>query len=315
MIDIFLVESPATSVALSPSGDFLASTHVDDLGIYLWSNKTMYSHVSLRPLSSKATPTLTQLPTTRMTQLDEVNNDITEEAKSETNSLVESMEDISEKCTPLADGLVTLSSLPKSRWSNLLNLDVIKQRNKPVEPPKAPKLAPFFLPTLPGLQPKFLPAEDDSEIPDTEAGGGSKILNLGELKPLTEFQKCLQQCSRSKHCEFLFYLFYLFQHICLLCAQSIYGFFLYLDTPLMELIKELPPAAIDAEFHSLAPESGGSLEWLAQLLRFLLEMLKTYQDFELVQSYIGLFLKVSTLHGGGGGGVAQGRLQDTFMHG
>ena len=84
------------------------------------------------------------------------------------------------------------------------------------------------------------------------------------------------------------------------------------DAPLMELIKVLPPAAIDAEFHSLAPESGGSLEWLAQLLRFLLEMLKTNQDFELVQSYIGLFLKVSTLPGGGG---ARGRLQDTFMHG
>ena len=204
MIDIFLVESPATSVALSLSGDFLASAHVDDLGIYLWSNKTMYSHVSLRPLSSKTTPTLTQLPTTRITQLDEISYDITEEAKNETDNLVEpkmSMEDISEKCTPLADGLVTLSSLPKSRWSNLLNLDVIKQRNKPVEPPKAPKLAPFFLPTLPGLQPKFLPAQDDSEIPETEAGGGSKILNLGELKPLTEFQKCLQQCSRRQQCE------------------------------------------------------------------------------------------------------------------
>ena len=73
------------------------------------------------------------------------------------------------------------------------------------------------------------------------------------------------------------------------------GLLLYLDTPLMELIKELPPAAIDAEFRSLAPESGGSLEWLAQLLGFLLEMLKTNQNFELVQSYIGLFLKVSTV--------------------
>ena len=204
MIDIFLVESPATSIALSPSGDFLASTHVDDLGIYLWSNKTMYSHVSLRPLSSNAIPTPTQLPTTRMTQLDEANDDITEEAKVETDEPAEVKmlaEDVSEKCTPLADGLVTLSSLPKSRWSNLLNLDVIKQRNKPVEPPKASKLAPFFLPTLPGLQPKFLPAEDDSEIPVAEADGGSKILNLGELKPLSEFQKCLQQCASSKQCE------------------------------------------------------------------------------------------------------------------
>ncbi len=77
---------------------------------------------------------------------------------------------------------VTLSMLPKSRWSNLQNLDIVKQRNKPMEPAKTPKLAPFFLPTLPGLQPKFLPSED---IPVTEVGGGSKILNLGELNPLS----------------------------------------------------------------------------------------------------------------------------------
>ena len=29
---------------------------------------------------------------------------------------------------PLEDGLVTLSTLPKSHWSNLLNLDIIKVR-------------------------------------------------------------------------------------------------------------------------------------------------------------------------------------------
>lgn len=28
-------------------------------------------------------------------------------------------------------------------------------RNKPKEPPKVPKAAPFFLPTIAGLQPKF----------------------------------------------------------------------------------------------------------------------------------------------------------------
>ena len=61
----------------------------------------------------------------------------------------------------------------------------------------------------------------------------------------------------------------------------------------MELLKELPPAAINGEFRSLAPESGGSIEWLAHLMKFLLEQLKTNRDFELVQSYIGLFLKVS----------------------
>ena len=61
----------------------------------------------------------------------------------------------------------------------------------------------------------------------------------------------------------------------------------------MSLLKELPPASVDAEFRSLAPESGGSVEWVEQLMKFLLERLTTNKDFELVQSYLGLFLKVT----------------------
>ena len=37
----------------------------------------------------------------------------------------------------------------------------VQKRNKPKEPPKAPKAAPFFLPTEPGLVPKFVPAAED----------------------------------------------------------------------------------------------------------------------------------------------------------
>ena len=53
---------------------------------------------------------------------------------------------------PLGENLVTFSSLPVSRWANLSNLTEIRQRNKPKEPPKAPKAAPFFLPINQGLQ-------------------------------------------------------------------------------------------------------------------------------------------------------------------
>ncbi len=60
----------------------------------------------------------------------------------------------------------------------------------------------------------------------------------------------------------------------------------------MELLKYLSPASIDAEFRCMAPESGGSVEWVEQLMKFLLDRLSTNKDFELVQSYIGLFLKV-----------------------
>ena len=60
------------------------------------------------------------------------------------------VDELSHKSQILPD-LVTLSLLPKSQWQSLVNLDIIKMRNKPIEPPKKPEKAPFFLPTLPSL--------------------------------------------------------------------------------------------------------------------------------------------------------------------
>ena len=36
MIDCFMVESPATSVAMAPNSVYLSTTHADELGVYLW---------------------------------------------------------------------------------------------------------------------------------------------------------------------------------------------------------------------------------------------------------------------------------------
>jgi U3 small nucleolar RNA-associated protein 21 len=36
MVDIFRAESVATSLTFSPTGDFLATSHVDSLGVHLW---------------------------------------------------------------------------------------------------------------------------------------------------------------------------------------------------------------------------------------------------------------------------------------
>ena len=59
------MEAPPTSLSISATGDFLATSHVDDLGIYLWSNKTLYSHIPLQPLPTNYTPSTAELPTTR----------------------------------------------------------------------------------------------------------------------------------------------------------------------------------------------------------------------------------------------------------
>jgi U3 small nucleolar RNA-associated protein 21 len=66
---------------------------------------------------------------------------------------------------------VTFSTVPRSRWVNLDKLDLIAERNKPVEPPKAPESAPFFLPTLAGLKPKFTAG---GESGDAESGAAAK---------------------------------------------------------------------------------------------------------------------------------------------
>lgn len=47
LVDAFRTKTVATSLTFSPTGDFLASTHVDSLGVYLWANRAQFSDVSL----------------------------------------------------------------------------------------------------------------------------------------------------------------------------------------------------------------------------------------------------------------------------
>ena len=42
LLSWFGVEDAVSSVAFAPNGEFIATTHVDNLGVFLWSNKTMY---------------------------------------------------------------------------------------------------------------------------------------------------------------------------------------------------------------------------------------------------------------------------------
>uniref|UniRef100_A0A8C7DH19 WD repeat domain 36 n=1 Tax=Oncorhynchus kisutch TaxID=8019 RepID=A0A8C7DH19_ONCKI len=104
LVDCFLVDSAAVSLTMSPTGDFLASSHVDSLGIYLWSNNTLCSMVSLCPLPSDYEPTVIMLPGTCPNQGNEEGEE-DDDLKSEQP--------------------VTLSLLPDSRWKNLLHLDII----------------------------------------------------------------------------------------------------------------------------------------------------------------------------------------------
>ncbi|KAL0965784.1 hypothetical protein UPYG_G00285670 [Umbra pygmaea] len=245
LVDCFLVDSAAVSLTMSPTGDFLASSHVDNLGIYLWSNNTLCSMVSMRPLPADYEPIVIMLPGTCPSQ--------DEEGDEELNSEMieyESPEQLDEE-------LVTLSLLPDSRWKNLLHLDIIKKRNKPKEPPKVPKAAPFFMPTIPGLIPQFAPSED------LHQEGQSKIVSLGILAQKSDFYKRLESATLSNQFD-----------------------------GLVGMLKQMGPSAIDTELRSLAPDMGGDVSILKGFLKMVSSMLQSKRDFDLAQAYMALFLKL-----------------------
>lgn len=127
-------------VSLSPTGDFLATAHVDSLGVYLWSagfmlvtmtssrsseaanhsaallhrtNKSLCGPVGLRPLPADYQPSEVTLPGVTV---DESEQEVTSEG----------VDDAYESAEQLGAELVTLSLLPESRWKSLLHLDNIK---------------------------------------------------------------------------------------------------------------------------------------------------------------------------------------------
>ena len=64
------------------------------------------------------------------------------------------------------------------------------------------------------------------------------------------------------------------------------------DGAAVEKLKGLGPSAIDAELRQLGPDAGGSVELLVGFLHMLNDRLETNRDFELMQAYLALFLKV-----------------------
>jgi hypothetical protein len=48
-IDAFRCAKAAVALAFSPKNDLLATAHVDDVGIFVWSNRAYYQQMFLRP--------------------------------------------------------------------------------------------------------------------------------------------------------------------------------------------------------------------------------------------------------------------------
>ncbi|KAF7990414.1 hypothetical protein HCN44_000219 [Aphidius gifuensis] len=248
MIDIFQVPEACISLTFSPTGQYLATAHVENYGVYLWSNKTLFSHVSLKAIQPNAPVPSVTLPGTLSEQTDN-NEEITTDNQEQEDDIYVSPEQLSED-------LITMSLLANSRWQNLLNIDIVKKRNKPKDPPKAPEAAPFFLPTIPSLEFKFDLSTSDKIEDD------SKIIIPQGFSNLTVFGRQLQATINSND-----------------------------YTVPIDRLKSLGPSSIDIEIQSLSLDMTLSTTLMLQFMKMIKYMMETYQNFELSQAYLAVFLK------------------------
>lgn len=173
MIDIFRLESIVTFMDFSPNGQILATALNDNVGILLWSNKTLFKFVSLLPIPLDFEPPMLDAIS------DKENLPSLQDAKLQfTGYNYESPEF-------LANDLVTFSKVPESKWKTLMHLDIIRERNKPKQPTKQ-HLAPFFIPSelkLPSGEDPFDSSKNSAQDKNDGSSGGasstqSKILSI-----------------------------------------------------------------------------------------------------------------------------------------
>lgn len=271
LVDAFILRSKCSTLAFSPTGEYLATATEDSFGVDIWTNRSIFSHVPTRHIPSKEllailTSDSVLAPTSSgeggLNLITTDNLDEDDAAEVEEQDL-----DVDTDLQQLSSELITLSLVPRSRWQNLLHIDLIRQRNKPLEAAKKPEKAPFFLPSLRDVEKGLVPSGTNTaggsggnEAEDIERER-SRVLALTKAGVVSEFTRLLRE-------------------------EQLEDF--------VDHLKGLSPAAADVEIRSLSHggDNMGSSSEFESFVQALTARLKTRRDFELVQAWMGVFLKV-----------------------
>ena len=256
-IDGFRCPNPAIALAFSPKNDLLATAHLDDVGVFLWSNRAYFSHVYLKPFSAESLDKRTSYPS----EYEEEEFFVTQDVASGSGELSgEDKEaegsaawDFLNKEAPEDKELITFSGEPETKFLSIIHVEDVKERNKPVMPATQPARAPFALPTIAGVSLQF-------QVPEKKDENSSHILDKRELStakgPLSDL---LEQCHQSMDWTLL--------------AQK---------------LRNSSASAVDANIRLLSLEN--DFNELVLFMDYLTWHLEARQDFDLVQGYIHCFL-------------------------
>ncbi|KAK5022420.1 rRNA-processing protein utp21 [Exophiala sideris] len=259
LIDAFRTAT-CTSIAFSNTGEFLATTHAGSAGINIWTNKALFTRISTRQIDEvSGVIDLTENATFQAASQLAITDSGAEE--DEQVNGIDSTMDIEQ----LDQSLLTLSIVPQSRWQTLLNLDSIRERNKPIQPPEKPKVAPFFLGSALTNGTKDhagnMTAVNDQMIENTEQSRITRMALTTQTGSNSRLSDVLDTFDTDLH---------------------------HNPSPLSEHLTSLPPSAADLEIRSL------TLTEMPVFVRALTEQVKSRKSFELVNTWMSVFLK---LHG------------------
>lgn len=253
MVDAVRTKSLCTALAFSTTGEYLATSHEDSLGINIWSNRALFTNTSTRQLEDSEIHAIS-LPTAS----GEHGQSILASAYDETITQNLSEDVGYSTIDQLSNSMTTLSLVPKSRWQTLMHLEAIAARNKPLEASKAPEKAPFFLPSLD--KPKLLNGADDTrERGAVTSVERSRINALQKHGLQSNFTQLLHDSSRDHE-------------------------------PFIDYIKSLSPANADIEIRSLNA-NGTSNEYVC-FISAMISRLRQKRDYELIQAWMSVFLKM-----------------------
>lgn len=269
-IDALHVDMAITALSLSPNMDVLATTHVDQNGVYLWVNQAMFTgSSSIDSYASGKEIVRVNLPSTSPAEGSQVND--VEEGDPNRSHIKETV--IIPKFDQKIPDLVTLSLLPKTQWQSLINLDIIKVRNKPIEPPKKPEKAPFFLPSVPSLSGDIMyrPSEEINE--ELTSRDAEPFSNQITSLPPSPFLQVLHSAAESKN-----------------------------FSAFTDYIKGLSPSSLDMELRMLQiiddeddqldVSKKPELLSLEMLLDYFIQEISCRNNFEFIQAVVRLFLKI-----------------------
>lgn len=265
LIDAFRTTATCTNMAFSSTGEFLATTYAGSPGIYVWTNKALFTHVPTRQIDD--TQGIIDLSQS-ITGFNAASQLLTEEANAtgdeEGLATVDGI-DASPHLEQLDKSLLTLSLQPQSRWQTLLNLDNIRARNKPIAPPEKPRAAPFFLGTSTALTDKEGGANPDRQLDSISASERSRISRLAAAQP-----------SHTSTSSSLSTLLHNFSTTTSSASPA----------ALLSYLTSLPPSAADLELRTL------TLSELPVFISFLTAQLRARTSFELVNTWMNVVLRV-----------------------